>query len=126
MAVCNTPMYSMADPPARTTQREFAVIHVVATITLKPGARPQFLDVFRWLTPLVRAEAGCLEYGGTTDVPTTLAVQDGPREDVVVVIEKWEAVEALYAHMQAPHMAEYREKVKEMVAGVRLQVMEPI
>ena len=58
------------------------------------------------------------------DVPTTIAVQDGPRPDVVTVIEKWESVEALYAHSAAPHMTEYRAKVKDYVVGVTLQVTE--
>lgn len=102
------------------------MIHVIATITLKPGVRESFLDVFRWLTPLVRAEDGCIEYQGTVDVPTTLAVQEGPRPNVVTVVEKWDSVEALYAHMQAAHMTEYREKVKDFVVGVELVVSEPI
>jgi quinol monooxygenase YgiN len=101
------------------------VIHVVATITLNPGTRAAFLDVFRWLTPLVRAEDGCIEYQATVDVPTTIAVQDGPRPDVVTVIEKWASVEALHAHGVAPHMTEYRAKVKEFVTSVRLIVSEP-
>jgi quinol monooxygenase YgiN len=102
------------------------MIHVVATITLNPGVRAAFLEVFRWLTPLVRAEVGCLEYQAVIDVPTTLAVQDGPRDEVVTVVEKWESLDALYAHTKAAHMSEYRAKVKDFVAGVRLQVMEPI
>ena len=61
-----------------------------------------FLDVFRWLTPLVRAEDGCIEYQATVDVPTTLAVQDGPRDDVVTVVEKWESVEALVRAHDGP------------------------
>jgi quinol monooxygenase YgiN len=101
------------------------MIHVVATIALHPGTRPAVLDVFRWLTPLVRAEVGCVEYQATVDVPTTLPTQDGPRPDVVTVIEKWDGVEALYAHGAAPHMVEYRARVKEFVAGVKLQVTEP-
>jgi quinol monooxygenase YgiN len=101
------------------------MIHVIATITLNPGTRALFLEVFRWLTPLVRAESGCIEYQAAIDVPTTLAVQEGPRDDVVTVVEKWESVGALYAHTSAPHMAEYREKVKGLVVGVTLQVMEP-
>ena len=100
------------------------MIHVVATITLKPGVRGPYLEVFRWLTPLVRAEAGCIEYQATVDVPTTIPVQDGPRPDVVTVIEKWASVEALYAHGDMPHMTEYRAKVKDYVAGVKLQVTE--
>ncbi len=101
------------------------MIHVVATITLHPGTRPAVLEVFRWLTPLVRAEAGCIEYGATIDVPTTLAVQDGPRADVITVIEKWASVEALYAHGAEPHMLEYRARVKDFVASLKLQVTEP-
>jgi quinol monooxygenase YgiN len=101
------------------------MIHVVATITLNPGTRPAFLEVFRWLTPTVRSEKGCIEYQATIDVPTTIAVQEGPRPDVVTVIEKWESVEALYAHSVAPHMTEYRAKVKDFVASVKLQVTEP-
>ena len=100
------------------------MIHVVATITLKPGVREPYLEVFRWLTPLVRAEAGCIEYQATVDVPTTIPVQDGPRPDVVTVIEKWASVEALYAHGAMPHMTEYRTKVKDHVVGVKLQVTE--
>jgi quinol monooxygenase YgiN len=100
------------------------MIHVVATITLQPGTRAAFLDVFRWLTPQVRAEAGCIEYQATIDVPTTIAVQEGPRPDVVTVIEKWASVEALYAHSAAPHMTEYRGRVKDYVVGVKLQVTE--
>ncbi len=100
------------------------MIHVIATITLNPGVREPFLEVFRWLTPLVRAEDGCVEYQATVDVPTTIAVQDGPRENAVIVVEKWDSVEALYAHSASAHMTEYREKVKDFVTGVRLVVSE--
>ncbi len=102
------------------------VSHDIGSISLNPDTRAAFLDVFRWLTPLVRAEGGCIEYQGTIDVPTTIAVQEGPRDDVVVVVEKWESVEALYAHTTAEHMTDYRAKVKDYVRGVSLQVTEPI
>jgi quinol monooxygenase YgiN len=102
------------------------MIHVVATVTLQPGTRPAFLDVFRWLMPIVRTEAGCIEYQATIDVPTTIPVQEGPRADVVTVIEKWASVDALNAHSAAPHMTEYRAKVKDHVVSVKLQVTEPV
>ena len=102
------------------------MIHVVATIALNPGTRAKFLDVFRWLTPQVRAEAGCIEYQGVTDVPTTILVQEPPREDAVTVVEKWATLDALYAHLKAPHMSEYRARVKDYVKGVKLQVLEPV
>jgi quinol monooxygenase YgiN len=102
------------------------MIHVVATISLHPGTRADFLEVFRRITPLVRAEEGCIEYQGAVDVPTTIPVQDDPRPDVVTVVEKWESLDALYAHLQAPHMNDYRAKVREFVRGVELQVLEPV
>ena len=101
------------------------MIHVVATISLQPGTRAEFLEVFRRLTPLVQGEEGCIEYQAAIDIPTTLAIQEGPRPDVVTVVEKWESLEALYAHTSAPHMADYRAQVREFVTGVNLLVMEP-
>ncbi len=45
-------------------------------------------------------------------------------DDEVVVIEKWESMEALHAHLQAPHMMAYKEMVKDMVASVSLRVLQ--
>ena len=101
------------------------MVHVVATIQVAEGKRAEFLEQFHWVVPHVRAEDGCLEYAAAVDVPTTISVQSPVRPDVVVVIEKWASVEALQTHLKAPHMAEYRERVKEFVTGVTLQVLEP-
>ena len=43
------------------------MIHVIATIDLVEGQRAAFLKEFHALVPLVRAEAGCLEYGPAID-----------------------------------------------------------
>jgi quinol monooxygenase YgiN len=103
---------------------EKAMLHVIATIELKPGCRAAFLEEFHKLVPLVKAEAGCLEYGPAVDVPTGLAVQPPVRENVVTVIEKWADLPALQAHLAAPHMAAYREKVKDFLNGLSLHVMQ--
>ncbi len=102
------------------------MIHVLATIQLQPGTRDAFLEHFLWVTPLVQAEAGCIEYGATIDEPTSFKAQDLIGPDTVVVVEKWENVAALEAHMTAPHMAEYRVKVLDHVNSVRLQVLKPV
>ncbi len=34
-------------------------------------------------------------------------------------------LEALKAHLTAPHMTEYRQKIRELVKGVHLQVLQP-
>jgi quinol monooxygenase YgiN len=101
------------------------MIHVIATIELAEGKRAAFLEEFHKIVPLVRAEAGCLEYGAAIDTPTGLSAQGPLRDHVVTVVEKWESLEALKAHLQAAHMVAYRPKVKELVLGTRLQVLAP-
>lgn len=101
------------------------MIHVIATIEIAPGMREEFLTAFAELVPDVRAEQGCIEYGPATDVAASIADQPSPRENVVTVIEKWQSVEALQKHLEAPHMARYRRTVKDIVLGVSIRVMEP-
>jgi quinol monooxygenase YgiN len=102
------------------------MLHVVATITLHPGSRERFLEEFLAIVPEVRAEDGCVEYGAAVDVPTGLAAQPPLRSDVVVVVEQWRDLAALQAHLVAPHMMAYRERVKDMVVTVELQVLAPV
>ena len=102
------------------------MIHVIATIQLNGGTREAYLKEFLRLTPLVRAEEGCIEYGATVDEPTTIAIQELAGPDAVVVIEKWASVDALHAHSAAPHMAEYRVRVKDYVKGVKLLILSPV
>jgi quinol monooxygenase YgiN len=73
----------------------------------------------------VRAEAGCLEYGPTVDVASGIAAQGSPRSDVVTVVEKWSDLAALKAHLVAPHMEDYRPRVKSLVRSTALQILEP-
>lgn len=101
------------------------MIYVIAAVELKRGRRDDFFGEFRKIVPLVRAESGCLEYCPTVDVDTNISAQGDVRENVVTVVEKWESIEALEAHLIAPHMIEYRGKVKDMVAGTQLQILEP-
>lgn len=102
------------------------MIHVIATVEVAPGKRDAFLAEFARLVPLVRAEAGCVEYGPAVDVPTEIAAQGPERPDVVTVVEKWESLDALRAHLVAPHMQEYRGRVKDLVVQVGLRVLRPV
>jgi len=101
------------------------MIVVLATIELHPGKRPNFLTEFRQIVPKVREEAGCIEYFPAIDTASGLPVQGPAREDVVVVVEKWESLAALETHLIAPHMMEYRPKVKDFVKKVSLQILTP-
>lgn len=101
------------------------MIHVLATIEIAPGQRDAFLAEFRQIVPKVHAEDGCIEYGPAVDAPTDIAAQSELGADTVVIIEKWNDVAALKAHSVAPHMLEYREKVKNLVKGMTLRILEP-
>ncbi|MEC8554823.1 MAG: putative quinol monooxygenase [Planctomycetota bacterium] len=100
------------------------MIVVIATVDVVEGKRAEFLEHFQALVPLVEDEEGCLEYGPMVDVETSIDAQIDLRPDVVTVLEKWEDLEALEVHLVAPHMMEYRAKVRDLVRSVSLQVIE--
>ncbi|MBT3344879.1 MAG: antibiotic biosynthesis monooxygenase [Gemmatimonadetes bacterium] len=101
------------------------MIHVLAMIDLKEGTREQFLQEFHGIVTEVRAEVGCIEYGPTIDVDTGNEKIQAPRENAVTIVEKWESLDALSAHLVAPHMLAYRERVKDIVNGSTVYVTEP-
>lgn len=101
------------------------MIHVIATITLAAGKRAEFLKHFHALVPLVKAEVGCMDYGPAVDIASGIPIQKPVRPDVVVVVEQWSGLDALRAHLVAPHMQAYREKVKNLVTDTQLLVLEP-
>jgi quinol monooxygenase YgiN len=101
------------------------MIHVIATIELAGGKRDAFLKRVQQLVPKVKAEKGCLEYGPAIDVLSGIKAQIALRDNVVTMVEKWTDLKALETHLSAPHMLEYREDVKGMVVGTKLQVLQP-
>ena len=102
------------------------MIHVIAVITTKPGKREEVLAHFRANVPAVRAEKGCIEYGAAVDAANALSVQKKWGDDSFLVIEKWESMSALKAHAAAPHMAAYGAKVKDMIAGRVIHILDPV
>lgn len=101
------------------------MIIVLARIELASGRRAEFLAEFHRLMPQVHAEAGCLEYGPAVDAETKLPRQTKLGDDVVMIVEKWESLAHLEAHLVAPHMTPYRERVKDIVRGTQLTVLDP-
>jgi len=83
------------------------------------------LAEFKKVVPKVMAEEGCFEYAPMVDLPTGIGAQAPSQDRVVTVVEKWESVDALEAHLMAPHMLAYRKAVQAMVVGTRLQILEP-
>ncbi len=101
------------------------MIIVLARIEVAPGKRTAFLEEFHRLMPSVHAEAGCIEYAPAVDAVTSLTKQTKLGDDVVMIVEKWESLTHLEAHLVAPHMTPYRERVKDIVRGTELTVLNP-
>ncbi len=101
------------------------MIHVIATITAQPGRRDDLIAEFSRLLEPVRAEDGCIEYGTAVDESTDIPAQAPARPDVVTVVEKWESLDHLKRHLDAPHMREFRSRVKEIVADISLAILRP-
>jgi quinol monooxygenase YgiN len=101
------------------------MIHVIASIRTAPGRRDEVLKLFSALVPQVLAEAGCIEYGTAVDLENAIDGQPSARPDMVTVVEKWQDPACLRAHLTAPHMQQFREKVKDIVAGVEIRVLQP-
>lgn len=99
------------------------MVIVIATVYCRPGCRENFLTEFRQIVPEVRKENGCIEYGPAVDVSSDLENQHKD-ENRVTIVEKWESLETLKAHLVAPHMLAYRPKVKDFVDSSELRVLE--
>ena len=102
------------------------MIHVIATIELQPNSRDQYLKILQKNVPNVKAETGCLQYKPTVDIDSGLAFQESVRTDVVTIVEAWESLEHLVAHLKTPHMLSYRDAVTKYVKKVSVQVLAPV
>ena len=99
------------------------MISVIASVRVKVGRIPEFIEIFKSNLPKVREEKGCIEYSPAVDIDSGLPVQKLDK-NVVTIMEKWESVEALRAHLKTPHMLAYREKVKDIVEELSVKVLK--
>lgn len=100
------------------------MITVIATVSCQPGHRDDFLREFHAIVPEVLKEDGCVEYGPMVDAASPIEQQQTD-DNRVTIVEKWESLPALQAHLTAPHMEAYRPKVREFVSSSELRILEP-
>ena len=101
------------------------MIHVLASIKVKPGKRDFLIEHLKSNIPNVIKEKGCIEYNSTIDVDYHLDNQTFD-ENMVTIIEKWENFDSLKKHMYASHMLSYRENVKDLVENTSLKILTNI
>ncbi|MEE4024897.1 putative quinol monooxygenase [Gordonia sp. PKS22-38] len=81
---------------------------VVATLSPKPGEEEAVKEAVLNAIPKVHAEKGCLKYA--------LHEATGDSTDLVM-IEKWESIDALATHGQAPALAELGQAIANLLAA---------
>jgi quinol monooxygenase YgiN len=101
------------------------MIHVIATVELKPGCRAAYLEVLLGNVVAVKNEKGCLGYAPMIDVETDIPIHEKQGDDVVTIIESWQNIVALKNHFKEPHMLAYREKTKDLLKKVGIRVLQP-
>ncbi len=101
------------------------MINVIASIQIKEGQLSDFIGIFKSNIPTVLKEKGCIEYVPTIDVPTGFPPQE-LNPGGVTIIEKWDSLDNLMAHLSAPHMIEYKEKTKDLVEKMSVKVLKEV
>jgi quinol monooxygenase YgiN len=104
-------------PSLKTKDREDLVIYVVATLTVKPETRAEFIAGATACIIETRKEPGNIAY----DLHES--VTDPSK---MVFVEQWENAEALVPHRAAEHMKAFgRIAVKCMSAPPRIEIITP-
>jgi quinol monooxygenase YgiN len=98
------------------------MINVIASIHIKKGKLADYLQILKATVPAVKKEKGCFGYLPACDIDTGLPLQVLD-DHCVTILEQWDSLEALNAHLRSPHMLDYREKVKDLVDRVSVKVL---
>ena len=78
------------------------------------------------VVPQVRAENGCRMYTLLKDAKTDWEKPMRFGERTLWMVEKWDSIEALKAHIDAPHMKAFGPTVRNMRKSSTFHVLEPI
>jgi quinol monooxygenase YgiN len=104
-------------PKATTKAREDLVIYVVATLTVKPETRAEFIAGATACIKETRKEPGNIAY----DLHESVTDQTK-----MVFVEQWENADALVPHRAADHMKAFgRIAVRCMSAPPKIEIITP-
>ena len=98
------------------------MIHVLASIRVKPGKRDILIEHLKLNIPHVIKEKGCIEYNSTIDVDYHIDNQTYD-ENRVTIIEKWVNYDTLEKYMNGPHMLSHPENIKNLVKNTSLKIL---
>lgn len=102
-------------------------VWVLCRFDLKPGAdREEYVAKTRAIVDTVRAEKGCCEYRLLGDAATDWEKPQRFGDRTLWMLEKWESIEALKAHLETPHMKAFGPTVRPMRANGTFHVLEDV
>lgn len=101
------------------------MLTVLAEIRTRPGShhRQTVIDSFAIAVPLVLKEEGCHGYQPLVDNAAHVSFQT-TAPDSIFMVEQWETVAHLEAHLKTVHMQEHSERVKDSVLDVHIRILE--
>ena len=101
------------------------MLTVIAEIRTRPGQhhRQAVLDQFAKIIPTVLQEAGCHGYAPMVDHAAGVSFQT-TAPDSIVMVEQWESVAHLEAHLQTAHMKAWSEAVKGDVLETNIRILQ--
>ncbi|MFU0888337.1 putative quinol monooxygenase [Kluyvera sichuanensis] len=101
------------------------MLTIIAEIRTRPGQhhRQAVLDQFTKIIPTVLKEDGCHGYAPMVDHAANVSFQT-TAPDSIVMVEVWESVAHLEAHLQTPHMKAWSEAVKTDVLDTTIRILE--
>jgi len=102
------------------------MLNVIVDMRIREGRMQEFLAACAELRPLVLGEAGCHGYEYTRDVASPFNPELPIEADRVTLLERWESLEALKAHLETPHMKASGTKMKGMRVSVDIRLTESI
>ncbi|MEM7114965.1 MAG: putative quinol monooxygenase [Chloroflexota bacterium] len=84
------------------------MIVIAGQIPIRGDKREEAIAAALEMAAATQQEEGCISY----DFHASLA-----DPNIIFIFEEWESDAALQAHFQTPHMAEFRKKLPNIVAG---------
>ncbi len=92
------------------------MIYVIATLTVRPEKRADFLDNARTVIAATHKEEGCVSY----DLHSSIT-----EPNVFVFVERWSSRDALEAHFGTPHLGEWRRISADLITDRKVEVVHP-
>lgn len=92
------------------------MIHVIATLTIKPGSADVLKAAALPAIAATRGEKGCLSYDLFHSVS---------EPETMVFVERWETRADLTAHSKQPHLAAWREASAPHLVKRVIEIVHP-